>query len=126
MVLVHLHVHGTCPCSCFMSMLQVHVQAAHYRCVRVYEGMFACVFMCVSVSVCINAGMLNCSASDQSGTGLKKITMPGLVRYRTKPRQFGIILVRYRTGIINAGMPMPALVSSMPMPSYAYIHSAAH
>jgi hypothetical protein len=43
--------------------------------------------------------------------------MPGLVWYRAKPRQSGIF--RYRTGIIDAGMPMPALVSSMPMPSYA-------
>jgi hypothetical protein len=44
--------------------------------------------------------------------------MPGIVRYRTKPRQSGIFLVRYRTEIIDAGMPMPALVSSTPMPSY--------
>jgi hypothetical protein len=44
--------------------------------------------------------------------------MPGQVRYRTKPRQSSIILVRYRTVIIDAGMPMPALVSWMPMPSY--------
>jgi hypothetical protein len=83
--------------------------------------MCECVFMfvCVFVFVCINAGMPDCPASDQSGTGMKKLTMPGQVRYRTKPRQSGIFLVRYRTGIINAGMPMPALVSSMPMSSYA-------
>jgi hypothetical protein len=54
--------------------------------------------------VCINAGMPHCLASDQSGTGLKKLTMSGLVRYPTKPRQFGIFLVRYRTGIIDAGI----------------------
>jgi hypothetical protein len=89
-------------------MLQVHVHATHHRCLSV------CVFVCV----CINAGMPNCPASDQSGTELKKLTMPGLVRYRTKPRQSGIFLVRYRTGIIDAGMPMPVLVSSMPLPSY--------
>jgi hypothetical protein len=46
--------------------------------------------------------------------------MPGIVQYWTKPRQSGIFLVRYRIEIIDAGMPMPALVSSMPMPSYAY------
>jgi hypothetical protein len=46
--------------------------------------------------------------------------MPGLVQYRTKPRQSGIVLVQYWTGIIDAGMLMPALVSSMPMPSYGY------
>jgi hypothetical protein len=63
--------------------------------------------------------MPDCPGSDQSGTGLKKLTLPGIVRYRTKPRQSGIFLVWYRTEIIDAGMPMPALVSSMPMPSYA-------
>ncbi len=36
----------------------------------------------------------------------KKLTIPEQVRYRTKIR--------------DAGMPMPALVSSMPMPSYGY------
>jgi hypothetical protein len=78
----------------------VHVHAAHHRCVCVCEFVF----------VCINAGMLDCPASDQSGIGIKKLTMPGQVRYRTKPRQSGIFLVRYWTEIIDAGMPMPALV----------------
>jgi hypothetical protein len=62
--------------------------------------------------------MLDCQASDHSGTGIKKITMPRQVRYRTKPRQSGIFLVWYWTEIIDAGMPMPALVSWMPMLSY--------
>jgi hypothetical protein len=62
--------------------------------------------------------MLDCPAFDQSGTGLKKLTMPGIVRYRTKPRQSGIVIVWYRTEIIDAGMPMPVLVSLIPMPSY--------
>jgi hypothetical protein len=44
--------------------------------------------------------------------------MPEHIRYRTKLTQSGIFLVRYRTKIWHAGMPMPALVSSMPMPSY--------
>jgi hypothetical protein len=44
--------------------------------------------------------------------------MPEQVRYRTKPAQSGISLVQYRNKIMDAGMPMPALVSSMPMPSY--------
>jgi hypothetical protein len=69
--------------------------------------------------MCINAGMPDCPASNQSATGMKKLTMLGQVRYRTKPRQSGIFIVRYRTEIIDAGMPMPALVSWMPMPSYA-------
>jgi hypothetical protein len=89
--------------------VSVHVHAAHHRCVCVCE----CVF------VCINAGMPDCPAFEQSGTGLKKITMPEQVRYGTKLTQSGIFLVRYRTKIRHAGMPMPALVSSMPMPSYA-------
>jgi hypothetical protein len=60
-----------------MSMLQVHVHTAHYRCVFVYEGVFVCVCVCMCVFVCINAGMLNCPASDQSGTGLKKTNDAG-------------------------------------------------
>jgi hypothetical protein len=103
MVLVHLHVHGTCPCPRFMSMLNVHVSvhvhAAHHRCVCVCEGVFVCVF----VFVCINARMLDCPASEQSGTGIK-LTMPGQVRYRTKPRQSSIFWARYRTVIIDAGV----------------------
>jgi hypothetical protein len=46
--------------------------------------------------------------------------MPEQVWYRTKLTQSGIFLVRYQTKIRDAGMPMPALVSSMPMPSYGY------
>jgi hypothetical protein len=48
----------------------------------------------------------------------KKLTTPEQVWYRTKLTQSGIFLVQYRTKIRDAGMPMPALVSSMPMPSY--------
>jgi hypothetical protein len=58
-------------------------------------------------------------ASGQSGTVLKKIAMPKPVRYRTKLTQSGIFLVWCWTKIQDAGMPMPVLVSSMPMPSYA-------
>jgi hypothetical protein len=63
--------------------------------------------------------MPDCPVSGQSGTGLKKTNEPEQVRYQTKVTQSGIILVRYRTKIRDAGIPMPALVSSMPMPSYA-------
>ncbi len=93
----------------------VHVHTAHHSFVCVCECVFVCVF------VYINAGMLDCPASDQSGTGMKKLTMPGQVQYRTKPRQSVIFLVRYRTESIDAGMPMPALVSWMPMPSYGLV-----
>jgi hypothetical protein len=41
-----------------------------------------------------------------------------LVRYQTKPMLYGIFLVRNRTKLMDAGMPMPALVFWMPMPSY--------
>jgi hypothetical protein len=33
--------------------------------------------------------------------------------------QSGIFLLRYRTEMTDAGMPMPALVLRMPMPNYA-------
>jgi hypothetical protein len=56
---------------------------------------------------------------------MKQLTMPEQVQFRTKLTQSGIFLVRYQTKIRDAGMPMPALlssmpalVSSMPMPSY--------
>ncbi len=70
-----------------------------------------CVFVCVFV--CINAGMPDCPASEQSDTGLKTLTVPD------QAKAVWHFLVRYQTEIIDAGMPMPALVSSMPMPSYA-------
>ncbi len=72
--------------------------------------------MLVGVCVCggVNTRMPDCLASE-------KIPMPGPVRYETKPMQSGIFLVRYRTEFMDAGMPMPAFVFSMPMPSYACI-----
>jgi hypothetical protein len=47
--------------------------------------------------------------------------MPEQVQYQTKLKQSGIFLVWYQTKIRDAGMPMAALVSSMPMPSYGSI-----
>jgi hypothetical protein len=46
--------------------------------------------------------------------------MPGLIQYRTKPTQSGIFLVRYWIEIMDVGMLMPSLVSSMPMTSYVF------
>jgi hypothetical protein len=83
-----------------MSMLHVHVN--------------------IHVHIYRNSGMPDRPASGQSGTGLKKITMPEQAWYRTRLTQFRIFLVRYQTKIRHAGMLMPALVSSKPMPSYAY------
>jgi hypothetical protein len=55
--------------------------------------------------------MPGCPASGQSGSRLKKkLTKPEQVQYRTKKTQSGILLVRYRTNIWDAGMPTPALV----------------
>ncbi len=70
--------------------------------------------------------MPDCPASSQSGTGMKKLTMLELVLCRTKPMQSGICLVRYRTEFTDAGMPMPALVFWIPIPSYAYIYIYVH
>jgi hypothetical protein len=49
---------------------------------------------------------------------MKKLTVPEPVCYWTKLMQSGIFLFRYRTEIMDAGILMPALVSSMPMPSF--------
>ncbi len=49
------------------------------------------------ISRLYNAGMSDCLASSQSGTSMKKLTMPELVQYRTKLMQSGIFLVRYQT-----------------------------
>jgi hypothetical protein len=73
-----------------MSMLNAHVpvyvHTAHHRCVCM------CKRVCMFVFVCVNAGMPDCPAIDHSGTGMKKLTMPGQVRYQTKPRQSGPVL----------------------------------
>jgi hypothetical protein len=57
-----------------------------------------------------NAGMPDCPASSHSGTGMKKLTVPEPVRYWTRLMQSGIFLFRYRTEIMDAVIPMPALV----------------
>ncbi len=43
----------------------------------VCECVFVCVFVFMFVFVCINAGMLDCPASYQSGTGIKKTNDAG-------------------------------------------------
>jgi hypothetical protein len=103
-VMLHVHVHTACPCPCCMSMSMLHVHVN------------------VHVHIYRNAGMPNRPASSQSSTGLKKLMIPEQVRYRTKLTQPGIFVVRYRTKIRDAGMPMPALVFSMPMPSPDHLY----
>jgi hypothetical protein len=70
-------------------------------------------------SILTNAGMLDRPASGHSGTRPKKINDAATFRYRTEVTQSDIFLHRYRTKMTDAGMPMPALVFSMPMPTYA-------
>jgi hypothetical protein len=98
MSMLHIHVHTVCPCPCCMSMLHVHFN--------------------VHVHIYRNAEMPYCPASGQSDTGMEKLTIPEQVRYRTKLTQSDICLVRFWTKIRDAGMQVPALVYSMPMPSY--------
>ncbi len=64
---------------------------------RMYPRPSFAVWTCRVVHVFINAGMPDCLASDQSGTGM----------------------IRYRTEIQDVGMPMPPASALMPMPSYA-------
>ena len=45
--------------------------------------------------------------------------MPEPVQYRNKRTQSGTGMLRYRTEKLDARMPMPAALPTMPMPSYA-------
>jgi hypothetical protein len=113
---VHVHAACTCPCCMSMSILHVHVYTA-CPCPCCMSRSMLHAHVNVHVHIYRKAGMPDRPASSQSGTGLKQLTIPEQVRYRTKLTQSGIFVVRYRTKIRDAGMPMPALVFSMPMPS---------
>jgi hypothetical protein len=52
--------------------------------------------------------------------------MPEPVRYQTKLMQSVIFLFRYRTEFMDAGILMPALVSSMMIPSYVQFALDCH
>jgi hypothetical protein len=68
--------------------------------------------------------MPDCLATNQFSTEMKKkLTTQETVRYRIKLIESISFLVWYRywTEIMDAGMPMPAYSSSMPMPSYLAI-----
>ncbi len=59
-----------------------------------------------------------CPASGQTGDRLKKTNDAengSVKRFRTKLTRIGIFMVRDRAEIIDAGMPMPALVRSPDM-----------
>jgi hypothetical protein len=67
----------------------------------------------------LNAGTRQCPASDHTGTGMKKIPMPGPARCWNKGTQSNTVVFRYRTELLDTGMPMLAASPWMPMPSYA-------
>jgi hypothetical protein len=54
-----------------------------------------------------NAGMLDCPASGQLGTRIKKLLIPYRIRYRNKdiPVQYRNA-TEYRTEMLNAGIPL--------------------
>jgi hypothetical protein len=52
--------------------------------------------------------------------------MPEPVRYRSKGFQSGTGMLRFRTEIQVAGMPMPTASTSMPMPSYGHVTNLEH
>jgi hypothetical protein len=62
--------------------------------------------------------MPDCLASGQSGTGMKKTIDAETGPEPDQANDVWHFSVRYRTEIMNAGMLMPALVCTMPMPSY--------
>ncbi len=80
-----------------------------------------CMFMSMSMSIDLYIEMPECRTVRHSVSPVpdwKKLMMLKPVGYWTKLMQSSIFLVWYQTKIRDAGMPMPALVSSMPMPSY--------
>jgi hypothetical protein len=111
MPMQHVHVHNACPCPCCMSMSIMHVHV-HVAC-----PCQCC--MSMSMSMYIYIEMPKCQTVRHPVSpepDWKKLTMAEQVWYRTKLTQSGIFLVRYW----DAEMPMPALLSSMPMPSCAW------
>ncbi len=115
-----MHVHCPGPCCITKSILHVHVYVAcSCQCCIPCQC-----FMSMSMSIDIYIEMPICRTVQHPVSPVpdwKKLMMPKPVRYRTKLTQSGIFLVRYQTKIRDARMPMPALVSSMPMPSYDYL-----
>ncbi len=108
--MLHVHFHTVCPCPCCMSMSMLHIHVnVHVH--SLYIDMPECQTVRHPVSLVPD---------------WKKLRMLTQVRYRTKLTQSGIFMVRYRIKIRNARMPMPALVSLMPMPSFDYYRSCIH
>jgi hypothetical protein len=119
----HDQICAACPCPycTSMSMLHVHVHTAchvHVECLCQCCIPCQCCILCQCfMSMYIYVEMPECRTLRHPVSPVpdqKKLTMPKQVWYRTKKTQSGIFLVQYQ----DAGMPMPALVFSMQMPSY--------
>ncbi len=108
-------------------MPQIHAACPCPYCIPCQCCILCQCFLSMSMSMYIHVEMPECRTVRHPVSLVpdwKKLTMPEQVRYRTKVTQSGIFLVRYQTKIWDAGMPMPALVSSMPMPSYGILSSS--
>jgi hypothetical protein len=66
------------------------------------------------------AEMPDCTASGQSGTGMNKNADAGSCPVPEKGIQSGTGMLRYRTEMLDDGIPTPAALDSMPMPSCDY------
>jgi hypothetical protein len=115
MSMVHVHVHASCPCC--KSMFTPHI-----------IGVWGCggvrVRVRVRVRMRVRVRVYKCRNAELSGIRsvwyrTEKTNDAGTGPVLDQAKAVRHFFVRYRTGIIDAGMPMPALVSSMPMPSYA-------
>jgi hypothetical protein len=100
-VYIYIYVHST---YIYMYSICIHTHIRLHRCTCIYGYINKCRTVRHPVSPVLE---------------WNKLTMPEQVRYRAKPTQSGIFWVRYRNKIMGTGMPMPALVSSKPMPSCA-------
>ncbi len=94
-----------------MSVLHVYVNVhSAFACPYPFPCRLS-VHVCVCVHMCINAGMSDCAASNQSSTGMKK---PKDVRTGPVLCQADAVqhfLVWYQAEMMDDGMPMPALLS---------------
>ncbi len=102
--MVDVHVHASCLCwtSMFLSMFMPHIIGV---CACASACSCACSCSCVLMPECRTVRHPNSPVPDW-----KKLTMLEQVRYRTQLTQSSIFLVRYRTKIRDAGMPMPSYV----------------
>jgi hypothetical protein len=123
--MLHNQIHTACPCPCWMFMSMLHSMSMLHVNVNVHWHIYRSVRPPVSPvpdwKKLTMPKPVRYRPPVSPVPDWKKLTMPKPVRYRTKLTQSGIYLVRYRTKLRDAGMPMPALVSSMPMPSYDFI-----